>query len=151
MPKVNTVKKARKDYPDFGIKKGDTYYYWSFNFGPTVKSKTYPKRSQLTRSDFLAQLWDLEDGLPERFHNLDNVSDIESELETLKDEIQNLLDGTQEKYDNMPEQLQESSDAGQTLQERIDALENWISDLDGINLDPIEDIIQEILDTSCGL
>jgi DNA repair ATPase RecN len=134
MPKVNTVKSARKDYPEYGIKKGDTYYWWSFNFGPTFKSKTYPKRSQLTRSDFLSQLWDLEDNLADRFSGLDNEDDIQAELDSLKDDIQNLLDETQEKYDNMPDQLRDSSDAGNTLQERIDGLENWISELDSVDV-----------------
>ena len=56
MPRVYTVNAARKDYPDDGISKGDTYYYWKFNYGSKVKSKTYPKRSQLTRSHLKVRL-----------------------------------------------------------------------------------------------
>lgn len=172
MPRVKHIKKARKDYPNFGIQKGDSYYMWSFNFGPTHKSKTYPKRSQLTQSDFLSQLYDLEDGIDARFSDFlgdtktpvsDLASSIQEEIGSLVSDIQGLLDETQEKFDNMPEQLQESSDSGQTLQERIDGLESWIFDLEAIALDSDEDpsdddkegriekIIEEIIQTSSEL
>lgn len=129
MARVNTVKKAQKDYPRFGIKKGDTYYWWKFNFGPEIKSKTYPSRSQLTRSGFLSELYELEDSLePDRENLADWVSDTVSR-------IQELLDQCQESLDNMPEALQESSDSGNTLQERIDALESWIGDLESVDTD----------------
>jgi hypothetical protein len=55
MPKVNHVKCARKDNPEHDIKAGESYYWWSMMQGSRgVKhySKTYPKRSQLTNSDF---------------------------------------------------------------------------------------------------
>ncbi len=49
MPRVKK-QIAAKDYPDQGIQKGDTYFKWSFRYGGTVKSKTYPRPSQLTQS-----------------------------------------------------------------------------------------------------
>ncbi|MFH1625086.1 MAG: hypothetical protein ABID54_08015 [Pseudomonadota bacterium] len=58
-----TIQKARKDYPEVGVKKGNTYYKWSFNFGPTVKSLTPPKRSQLTRKDFRGYSQDIDEYL----------------------------------------------------------------------------------------
>lgn len=51
MPRVLT-QKAGKDYPDQGIKKGEKYYKWSFRYGGTHKSKTYPRASQLTQSKY---------------------------------------------------------------------------------------------------
>lgn len=48
MPRVLT-QKAGKDYPDQGIKKGDTYYKWSFRYGGTFKSLKRPRPSQLTQ------------------------------------------------------------------------------------------------------
>ena len=163
MPRVTHVKKARKDYPSFGIKKGDSYYGWSFNFGPTMKSLTPPTRSQLTLSDFLSQLYDLEDGISNRFSDLDDTDEIQSAIDDLISDIQNLLDETQERLDSMPEQLQETSSAGETLQERIDNLENWISELESVDTDideefkdedkegRITEIIDEIDQTSSGL
>ncbi len=68
MPRVKS-QKANKDYPDQGIAKGDTYYKWSFRFGGTHKSLTYPRPSQLTQSklsDPLAQQEAAEDMLGER-------------------------------------------------------------------------------------
>jgi len=152
MPRVTHIKKARKDYPSFGIQKGDSYYMWSFNFGPTYKSKTYPKRSQLTRSDFLSQLYDLEDGISSRFSgfqddgetpNSDLSSSIQDGIDSLVSDIQNLLDETQERLDSMPEQLQETSDAGATLQERIEGLEGWISELESVDTDIDEELADD--------
>lgn len=136
MPRVNHVKAARKDYPQFGIQKGDSYYWWSFRFGPEIKSKTYPKRWQLTQSAFLQELWQLEDGLEFDREDLDNS------VSSLVDEIQALVDQCQDSLDNMPDNLRESSETGMLLQERIDALEQWISDLQSVDLDvpDIEDI-----------
>lgn len=48
MPRVKQ-QTAAKDYPDQGIVKGEKYYKWSFRYGGTYKSKTYPKPSQLTQ------------------------------------------------------------------------------------------------------
>lgn len=53
MPRVSS-QKAAKDYPEIGIKKGETYYKWSFRYGGTHKSKTYPRASQLTQSKYSA-------------------------------------------------------------------------------------------------
>jgi len=146
MPRVETIKKARKDYPNDEIKKGDTYYKWSFNFGPTFKSLVYPTRSQLTRSDFLGQLYDMEDGLSTRFEGLDNESDIEAARDDLVGDIQNLLDETQERLEGMPEQLRETSQSGETLQERVDGLEGWVSDLESIDTSVDEDFDSEEVD-----
>jgi len=130
MPRVIEVKKARKDYPDIEVKKGEPYFWWKFNFGPKVRSKTYPKRSQLTTSDFLGQLYDIQDANYFTVHEA-----FEDELQEVVGELQNLLDETQERLDAMPEQLQDSSDSGNTLTERVDALENAISELESIDCD----------------
>lgn len=113
------------------VSKGQEYYRWSFNFGPTYVSLTYPKRQQLTQSDFLQQAYDIEDALSE--FSTENVEEIESFIEEKKEEIQSLLDETQEKLDAMPESLQYSP-TGELLQERIDGLENAINELDNIDV-----------------
>ena len=56
MPRVYFVKKARKDYP-VGIKKGDSYYWWKFRYGGIHRSKTRPRPSQLTQSEFLSTIY----------------------------------------------------------------------------------------------
>jgi len=51
VPRVKS-QKAAKDYPEIGVAKGETYYKWSFRYGGTHKSKTYPRSSQLTQSKY---------------------------------------------------------------------------------------------------
>ena len=63
MPRVHTVNAARKDYPDDGISKGDKYYHWKFPYGSKIRSLTYPKRSQLTKSPYKSQGYDIEDSI----------------------------------------------------------------------------------------
>ena len=87
MPRVTFVKKARKDNPV--AKKGEPYYWWQFAFGTKQYSKTQPARSQLTQSSFLSQLYELQDGMEERFNNL-GIDAIEDARTDLVDELQNL-------------------------------------------------------------
>jgi hypothetical protein len=130
MPRVTHVKKARKDNP--AVKKGEPYYWWAFQFAGKRYSKTYPKRSQLTQSSFLSTLWDMEDGMHDRFKGCADQGDFESARDDLVSEITELADETQGSLDNMPDQLQEA-DTGQMLQERIEALEGWANELEGVD------------------
>jgi hypothetical protein len=161
MTRAHFVKKAQKDYPESGIKKGDSYWHWAFAFGPKYKSKTQPTRSQLTRSTFLSTVYAIEDGISDRFKECATSDDIESGIDELISEIEELKDETQGSLENMPQQLQDA-DSGQLLQERIDGLESWVSDLQGIDHDideelsdeqkqeRIQEIIEEIQNTSSG-
>jgi len=65
MARANFVKAAAKDYPEQGIKKGDSYYWWKFRHGGKRYSKTMPKQSQLTQSEFLSGVWSVEETLAE--------------------------------------------------------------------------------------
>jgi len=135
MPKVFKVK-GRKDYPEFGIKKGDEHYTWSVMTGPrssrTYRSLTPPKPSQLTGSPFLQEYYSIQ----EQIENLtaESAEDLKSQIEEIIGNIENLRDETQGNLDNMPEGLQQG-DTGQLLQERVDGLDGWISDLEGVDLD----------------
>lgn len=114
------------------VKKGESYYHWSFRFGPMHISKTAPKRSQLTQSEWLSQFYQLEEEMAEA-----SASSVE-ELESLRDDwlqnIESMRDEAQDRLDNMPEGLRENSNSGQTLQEYVDALENWMQELEGVDL-----------------
>ena len=151
MPRLYFVKKARKDNPV--AKKGESYYWWKHAFGPKQFSKNKPERSQLTQSAFLSWLYDFEDNFEQRFEGLDNIEDIQAEANSAADEIREQMDECQCNLDNMPEHLQDTSDSGITLQERIDSLEEWASALENINdyegeEDQIENVLQEIFDTN---
>lgn len=153
MPRVHMVKKARKDNP--AVKRGESYYYWTTRMtvgkryvGQKHYSKTYPKRSQLTGSGFLATMYDIED----RLSGIqgDSREDLSSELEDIRSELENLQSETQDNLDNMPEQLQEDS----IPQKRIDEIESMVSELEGINCEDedmeVEDLIGEISGISYG-
>lgn len=128
MPRVQT-RVAAKDYPDAGIKKGDTYYYTKIKLqrGGIVKRSLRPfKRSELTMSDYLGQLYAWEDAKAE-ITSMDEAQD-------MADQIGNLGEEQQGKFDNMPEGLQQG-DTGQTVEQRAQACEQAKTE--------IEDIISE--------
>ena len=143
MARLNFVKKARKDYPESNIKKGDSYYWWKFNFGRKQKSRTKPPRSRLTQSSFYSQLYDIQDTAEGTF----TVEGIEGDLGTMVSDLQNLLDECQDSLDNMPEQLKDTSAAGETLTERIESMETYISELEAIDTSFEDDLSDEEKET----
>jgi len=139
MPKVTKIEKAGKDYPQFGIKKGDTHYVWAIKMqrgGVVRRSKTYQRASQLTMSDYKVQAHQLNEQI-EDFESDGTIASVESFLDDLKSDAEALRDEQQEKLDNMPEGLQQGT-TGETIQERIDALEAFVSELDGVDVPDFE-------------
>jgi hypothetical protein len=137
MAKVKFVKKARKDNPAAGIKAGDSYYFWSLMSGGRGHrhfSKTLPKPSQLTSSSFMQQYLAIGEDLEEAIQAAVEAGDLESARDNAVSEIESLKDETQGSLDNMPENLQGSA-TGELLQERVDSLETWSGELEGIDLD----------------
>ena len=133
MPKVNYVKKARKDYSEAGIKRGDSYYWWKFPYGPKIRSATHPKRSQLTQSEFLAWYYDLQDHIADL--TPEDFDQIEAERDAVVDEVDDQIGELEGRLDNMPDGLREESDSGQLLQERIDLLTEWRDSLESADAD----------------
>lgn len=128
MARAHFVKKARKSIKGTDIEKGDSYYWWKFRFGGKRVSKTMPRRSQLTQSDFLGQLYDIEDRVAELKAEDglgDDLSDIASNLRDLASECE-------ERRSNMPEQLQDS-DTGSMLEERQNACESAADEFEAID------------------
>jgi molecular chaperone DnaK (HSP70) len=130
--------KARKDYPEAGIKKGEMYYWWIFNFSRIRhKSKERPKRSQyLTQSYFLASIYDMEDTISD----LKADEDLEDNLQMIKEGLEEMRDEEEEKFDNMPEQLQYDS----YPERRKEALEEWISELESIDVPSVVERDEEL-------
>jgi hypothetical protein len=132
MPRVHTVEKARKADDRYGIKVGDKYYWWTFKNragpGTKVKSKTYPKPSQLTRSAFKSQ-WR---SFGEQIAELAIEDGLHDALQSIAADIRSLGEEQQSSLDNMPEGLQQG-DTGQMLQERIDACEAWADEIEGLD------------------
>lgn len=126
------VRKARKDYPQNGVKKGDTYYFCQIKTGPRssriLRSLTRFKPSQLTTSEFLSTAYELQ----ERIEELD-TENLEDSLQEIAEEIRSLGDEQYDKLSNMPEGLQQAP-TGELLQQRQDMCEEWASNLEGIEI-----------------
>ena len=140
-----TSQKANKEYKCLKcgatINKGETYYKIVARFSrPKIRClHCKPQRSELTTSDYLSWLWDLQDNLSSRYDLKDEVAkdDLYSELENMQSDLQ-------DRFDNIPEQFQEG-DAAQTLQDRIDSLDNAISEIDCLEFPCREDLEDEDL------
>jgi len=109
------------------INRGESYWTWSFMYGGTYYSKTQPKPSQLTSSEFLSTVYGIQEEIDE--WNPSDVTDVEEFVDDIKNRLEELRDETQDKLDNMPYQLQDA-DTGQLLQERIEALENALNEFE---------------------
>ena len=145
MPRVHFVKSARKDNPV--VKKGESYYWWSTRItvgkryvSQKHRSKTEPKPSQLTSSDFLSQMYGFEEQIGE--FSATSADDLRSEVESIAEEIRTLGEEQQEKLDNMPEGLQEGP-TGQMLQERLDGCEAMADELEQVDFDDYEEGSEE--------
>lgn len=114
------------------IAAGESYWWWQFKNSPKSFSKTRPKNSQLTRSSYLSQLYDIQDRISEI--SCDDPMDLQSIVDDIKSDLESLKEECESSLENMPEGLRESS-SGQMLQERIDSLDNAISEFDGLDLD----------------
>jgi hypothetical protein len=143
MPKVIHVKKARKANKAQGIKKGQSYYWWSVMIGGRgVKrySLTKPKPSQLTNSEFWGTYYaiqeDVNDAAPQ------STEDVETRRDDIVSQLESLRDETDEKFNNMPDGLQQG-DTGQMLEERVSGLEEVISELENVDCAFSDDDLEE--------
>lgn len=138
MGKVQVITKSRKEYKCSKCGKvipaGSRYYKGEINFGPTIIRCTECglEHWEVTTSDYQLRAGEIVYRWRENYDTSeDGIASIVSDLEELRDELQDRLD-------NMPEGLQEG-DIGQLLQERIDALDSAISDLESIDIDTIQE------------
>ena len=144
MPRVTFVKKARKD--NVAVMKGESYYHWAFMIGgrggPKHYSATRPLPSQLTSSAYLSQAYSLTESLPDEITTKDDWEALRDELSCL---IEDLGSECMTSLDNMPEGLQQG-DTGQLLQERSDACDNAIAELENIEFDDDDENFEFYMD-----
>ena len=138
--------KARKEYKcsmcGETIKVGDTYLKGTpFRRSPVIRCTKCGLRSwELSSSEYVqgvgrvCDCWEEDYGCDE-----DTAQSIADELDTIKDNCQDSLD-------NMPEGLQEG-DTGRLLQERIDCLDDVISELENIDYDSIKASVEQDFDS----
>lgn len=130
MTKTHFVKAARKARPEHDIKVGESYYWWKFRFGGIHISKTPPKRQQLTQSEFMSNIYNLED-------ELTGVQD-ENDAESIADQLEELADEQEDKRSNMPDQLQDA-ESGELLQNRADSCREFAENIRGVDYPEKED------------
>lgn len=146
MPRVK-YQKARKDYPDQGIKKGDMYYYTKRKTGPrsslVMRSLKPFKASQLTGSPFMAGWYAASEAWGESGKEPQDIRDAAEAIRDLGSEAQ-------ESFDNMPEGLQQG-ETGERLENRAseaesraDELEQLAEEMEG--LDEPEEVSDEEAD-----
>lgn len=138
MPKVNT-QRAGKDYPAEGIKKGDTYYSWAFFRGPTLRSKTYPKPSQLCGSEKKAAALRAYEDLQDAIAAATTPEDVKSALETASSDAQDAIDQYDEAISNLEDAFPGGCPGLDEANEQRDALESFQSDCDSA-ADDIENL-----------
>jgi len=118
---------ARKDYPDAGIKRGDTYYYTSLKLqrGGIIKRSLLPfKPSQLTTSTF-------KSGWLSTQESFDASSKDADDIRAAAEDIRGLGEDAQGSFDNMPEGLQQG-DTGQMIENRVSECERVADQLEGL-------------------
>lgn len=128
MPRVTFVKAARKD--NAVCKKGESYFWWKFRHGGKRFSLTRPRPSQLTQSAYYGTVRSLVEQIEDA--NIGDYDEFVSVKEDVVSELENLRDESQASLDNMPDSLQYSP-TGELLSERVDACDNAISDIEGID------------------
>lgn len=129
MPRVTFVKKARKDNP--AVSKGESYYHWKFRFGGKHYSVARPRSSQLTQSAYYGAVRGMVEQI-EDTGSIDNEDDLIALRDSIVEQLEGLRDETQDSRDNMPEALQDAP-TGELLQERVDALEEAIGEIENID------------------
>ena len=134
----------RDDNDKIFIEKGESYYWWQFKGSPKQYSKIAPRASQLTLSTYYSTLYGIVEEIED--FSTEKPEDLQDFSEQIKEQVENLRDDTQDSLDNMPENLQYSPTA-ELLQERIDSLENAISEIEGIDFDYEEQDEQELKET----
>lgn len=135
MPRVKS-QKAKKDYPEQGIQKGDTYYKWSFRYGGTHKSKTYPRPSQLTQSKYSTVYAALESVQDMLSQDGMTIEDVVCAAGAAADEIREVASEYEEADEQMGGHQGANSERAQACEECADELESAVSEFDGIHIGP---------------
>lgn len=133
-----TRQRARKEYQCskcavVPISPGEEYYRFKLTRFSQVDYRCMahkPTRQEQTTSDFMSQLYDIEDAIAA----FDATAiDRDFTIEEITGDLEQLRDEQEEKRYNMPDSLQEAP-TGEMLQERYDAVQEMIDELEAIDL-----------------
>jgi flavin-binding protein dodecin len=124
MPKVFTAK-AAKDYPDHGIVKGQTYFYWSNFRGPKQMSATRPRRSQITGSSKLAAVYAVEEALEDAVNEATTPEELVAALDDAISGAEDCVSEYEESISNLEEGFPNGCPALDETNEAKDSIEAW--------------------------
>jgi hypothetical protein len=124
LAKLHFVKRARKDYKDDGIKKGDSYWWIKPMIGgrggAVRRFKDKPRQSQIESSDYLQSYLSIEESV-EDITEFDGAADT---LDELANEMEALGEEQEEKATNMEEHFPNGSEIINMLRERAECCSN---------------------------
>lgn len=145
MPKVKLVK-AGKDYPQFGIKKGEEHYVWAMKRqrgGVVKRSKERPRPSQLTENSFHQPLYSAQEAFEDALASAGTFEDLTSAKDDYVSALTELSEEQDEKFNNMPEGLQQG-ETGQKLENRRDETQSMVDELEGVEIPDDNDVQGEL-------
>ena len=137
MARAHFVKKARKANKAAGIKKGDSYYWWKFRRGGKRISKTPPRRSQLTQSEFYGVMYDCEDTVADAGAEFVKAEDADTSdlVQALRDAVTSIeeqRDQCQERFDNMEQAFSGGCPTMELLETRVSNCDDIIQSLEQV-------------------
>ena len=126
---IHFVKKARKDYPEFNIFKGDEYCYCRPKRGGKRRFKTEDEAKLWIKSYAEGFMGEQASNVKEWRSRIEEIS-CEEEKDDLIQEIQDFLDEKESRLDNIPDQLKESH----ILNDHITELQELLQEIEDIEI-----------------
>lgn len=133
MARAHFVKKARKNNKAAGIKKGESYWWWKFRHGGKRFSKTQPRQSQLTQSEFMSAFYAIQESIEDSSLNVLTPDDLESVAEAVRqaaEEMRELASDCESKADNMESAFPNGNPTIELLRNRAEQCEAIADQLD---------------------
>ena len=96
----------------------------------------------MTGSEFLSTMYAIEDDEIQGVSIEAIVADAQSVIDNIVGQLEELRDETEGRRDNMPEQLQDAP-TGEILQNRVDSVEEMLSELEDVDLEIDEELSKE--------
>jgi hypothetical protein len=147
MPRINTVKKARKAQGRCtkcgkAINKGDAYRWIKPRYGSKrcVCESCQFRASDLTSSDKLGRVYDAQEDAQSAVGDWDgqDVAELRQALEDAAEAIREVAQEYQESADNIMEHFPSGNQTSEECEERANELEGWADDIEGADLDDFD-------------
>lgn len=144
MGKVTYIKSCRKERKcqrcGKVIEKGTPYWKGELNFHPDIVrcEKCGLAGWEVTTSDYQLSVGEVIYRWSDGMKAGELVEYAEDVIDSLVSSLEDIKSDQEDRLNNMPEQLQDS-DSGQLIQERIDQLDECISNLQDIDIESLKD------------